>query len=153
VTRGSSRLHTLLKVRRIQEEIRRGRLAGEVVAERRAEQELQQAYDRYALPAAEPLAALDTTKAFLGERRHKGALAGSVRAASAGADTAAEVTLYARAEWSEAAMRMTALERLADRAREAARTERLAAEQRTSDESASALRQRRPGRVTQRGRS
>lgn len=153
MTRRSSRLNTLLKVRRIQEEIRRGRLAGEVVAERRAQQALEQAHERYAVPADEPTVALETAKVFLMQRRQRGALAGSVRAASAGADTAAQVTLLARAQWSEAAMRMTALERLADRAREAARTEILATEQRASDESASALRQRRPAGITRRGRS
>ena len=37
MSRPTSRLTTLLRVRRIQEEIRRGRLAAEVVAERRAQ--------------------------------------------------------------------------------------------------------------------
>jgi len=138
------RLNTLLKVRRIQEEIRRGRLAGEVVAERAALTTLEQANERYAAPSTEPLVIGGTEAGFVALRRHRGALAGSVRAASAGVDTAAQSTLLARAEWSEAATRMTALERLADRAREVARAERLGAEQRTSEESTAAVPRRRP---------
>ena len=144
MTGRTSRLNTLLKVRRIQEEIRRGRLAGEVSAERRAREALQRAHEQYAAPSDELLGVLATAPGFLAQRRHRDALAGSGRAASSGADTAAEVTLFARAEWSEAAMRMTALERLADRAREEARAERLASEQRTSDESSASTSLRRP---------
>ena len=133
-----SRLNTLLRVRRIQEETTRGRLAGEVVAERRAQQVLEQAHERYAAPAAEPLVALTTLEGFMAGRRHLGSLAGSVCAADVRVDEATEGTFLARHDWSEAAKRMAALERLEDRAREASTTERLAAEQRTSEESASA---------------
>lgn len=138
MSRRTSRLETLLRVRRIQEEIRRGRLAGEVMAERRALQMLEQAHDRYAVPVSDMVVTPETAQVFMATRRHRTALAGSVRVASAGADTATHVTFLARHQWSEAAIRMTALERLEDRAREAARTELLATEQRTSDESSSA---------------
>jgi hypothetical protein len=144
VTSRKSRLDTVLRVRRIQEEIRRGRLAGEVVAERRAQEALAQAQARYAAPTVAPMGAPGTTQVFIATRRHQSALAGSVLAADAGAGTAAQVTVLARHEWSEAAIRMTALERLEDRARESARTERLATEQRTSDESGSARQRSRP---------
>jgi len=133
----TSRLTTLLRVRRIQEEIRRGRLAAEVATERRAVVVLGEAHERYVARAAEQLLAAETVPAFMAERRHSGALAGAVCAAGAGVNTAAEVTVVARRDWSEAAMRMAALERLEDRAREAATTKRLAAEQRTSEESSS----------------
>jgi flagellar export protein FliJ len=138
----TSRLNTLLRVRRIQEEARRGRLAGEVAAERRAQQVLEQTNERYAAPVAEQLVAPTTVEGFMAVRRHRGALAGSVCAARTSVDGAAQVTVLARRDWSEAAMRMAALERLEDRAREAASTERLAAEQRTSEESSSALHRR-----------
>ena len=137
----TSRLNTLLRVRRIQEETTRGRLAGWVSAERRAQQVLEQAHERYAAPAAEPLA-LTTLEGFMAARRHLGSLAGSVRAADRRVDEATEVTFLARHDWSEAAKRMAALERLEDRAREASTTERLAADQRTSEESTSARHRR-----------
>lgn len=142
MSRRTSRLDTLLRVRRIQEEIRRGRLAAEVMAERRAQQTLEQAHVLYAAPVAERVVTPEIAQIFMANRRDRGALAGSVRAASAGADTAAQVTFLARHVWSEAAMRMAALERLEDRAREAARIEHLATEQRTSDESSSARHRR-----------
>lgn len=149
MSRRTSRLDTLLRVRRIQEEIRRGLLAREVMAERRALQTLEQSHERYAAPVAERAVAPEMTRVFLANRRDRGALAGSVRAASAGVDAAAQVTFIARHVWSEAAMRMAALERLEDRARDAERTERLTTEQRTSDESGSARHQRGPARSTQ----
>ncbi len=142
MSRRTSHLDTLLRVRRIQEEIRRGLLAREVMAERRALQTLEQADQRYAAPVAERAVTPEMTRVFMANRRDRGALAGSVRAASAGADAAAQVTFIARHVWSEAAMRMAALERLEERAREAARVELLATEQRTSDESSSARHQR-----------
>ena len=134
----TSRLNTLLRVRRIQEEISRGRLSATVVAERRTQVVLEQARDRYAAPEEEPFVVMVTTEGFLMARRHRGALAGSVSVAGAGVQAASGVTVVARRDWSEAAMRMAALERLKDRAREVARTELLAAEQRTSEESSSA---------------
>lgn len=138
----TSRLNTLLRVRRIQEETTRGQLAIRVSAERQAQQVLEQAHARYAAPAAEPLVALTTLQGFMAARRHLGSLAGSVVAADARVDAATEVTFVARHDWSEAAKRMAALERLEDRAREESTTERLAAEQRTSEESSSALHRR-----------
>ncbi len=138
-----SRLDTLLRVRRIQEELRRARLAGEVAAERGAQQVLEQAQEGYAAGAAEDLVVPETVLDFMAQRRHAGALAGSVFAAGISVGAAAQVTLLARHDWSEAAMRMAALERIEDRAREAASTERLATEQRTSEESSSAQHRRR----------
>ena len=138
----TSRLNTLLRVRRIQEETTRGRLAGRVSAERLAQQVLEQAHERYAAPAAEPPVALTTLEGFMAVRRHLGSLAGSVCAADQRVDEATEVTFLARHDWSEAAKRMAALERLENRAREASTTERLAAEQRTSEESTSARHRR-----------
>ena len=136
----TSRLNTLMRVRRIQEDVARAQLLTESAAERAAQDALGRAHGRYAAPEAEPPADLQEMALFLAERQHRDALAGSVRLARAGADAAAEATGLARDEWSEAAMRMAALERLEERAADAARTERLAAEQRTSEESSSATR-------------
>ena len=133
----TSRLDTLLRVRRIQEEMRRGRLAGEVAAERRARQVLEQSQERYDARAAETLMSPKTVLDFTAQRRHAGALAGSVCASGISVAAAVHVTFLARQDWSAAAMRMAALERLEDQAREAASTKRLATEQRTSEESSS----------------
>jgi hypothetical protein len=138
MSRHTSRLGTLLRVRRIQEEISRGRLTAETAAERRTRGTLEQATTRYAAPAAGPLTEPEGSHVFVAHQLHRGALAGSVRAAVAVVDAAAEVTLLARHDWSAAAIRMAALERLDDRAREEARREQLCAEQRTSEESSSA---------------
>jgi len=142
MSRRTSRLSTLLRVRRIQEEISRGRLAAETAAERETHRTLEQAHLRYAAPADDDSVATQKTVGFVAHRVRRDALAVAVRAAVAGVDAAAQVTVLAKHDWSEAAIRMAALERLDDRAREAARTQRLAAEQRTSEES-SAARQRR----------
>jgi flagellar biosynthesis chaperone FliJ len=138
----TSRLSTLLRVRRIQEEIRRGRLGAEMAAERGTRNALRQAHQRYAAPAAEPLMEAESTRGFVAQRFHRVALAVAVRAAAASVDDAAQVTVLAAHDWTEAAIRMAALERLDDRAREAARKERLAVEQRASEESSSARRGR-----------
>jgi hypothetical protein len=137
-----SRLNTLLRVRTIQEEITRGQLAGEVTAERRAAQVLEQAHERYAAPAAEPQVPSETVRGFLALNHHRGLLAAAVSVAATGVDAAARVSVLARRDWNEAAMRMAALERLEDRAREAASMQQLAAEQRTSDESGTAQHRR-----------
>ena len=142
MSRQTSRLTTVLRVRRLQEELSRGRLAGEAAAERRAQQALEQAFERYSAPVAEPLAELAPTRVFVAQLAHRGVLAGAVRAGVAKVDIAASITVVARADWSEAALRKAGLERLDERARETARTERLSAEQRTSEESGSVKRAR-----------
>lgn len=144
MTRLTSRLSTLLRVRRIQEEISRGRLAADSEAERRTRVALEQAHAQYEAPVAQPSAEPATTGGFVAQQLHRGVLAGAVRAAVARVDTAGQVTVLARRDWSEAARRMATLERLDDRAREAARRELLSAEQRTSEESSTAKRERDP---------
>ena len=134
----TSRLNTLLRVRRIQEEVRRARLAAEVAAERGAERVLEQAREVYAARAVVPMVASQTLRVFIAQRNHHGALAGAIGLAGVGLDAAAEVTSVARHGWSEAAIRRRALERLEDRALDVARAERLRTEQRTSEESGTA---------------
>jgi hypothetical protein len=142
MSRQTSRLTTVLRVRRLQEEISRGRLAAESAAERRAHLALEQAHERYSAPVAESMALPETTRAFVAQLSHRGVLAGAVRTGVARVDMAASVTVVARADWSAAALRKAGLERLDDRARMTALTERLSAEQRTSEESGSVKRQR-----------
>lgn len=139
MTSRTSRLDGLLRVRRLQEEVARARLIADAAVERRAERALDEAVERYAAPAAEADGDLATPE-FLAGRRRRQALAGSVRLAGTTVQEAIEVLDQSRTGWSDAAMRMTALERLEERAAEAARLERLAAEQRTIEDAGSAIR-------------
>jgi flagellar export protein FliJ len=136
----ATRLDTLLRVRRIEEEIRRGRLATAAHAERAAQGRLQKAHQQYAL-AGRDVAAGDAAPAplrdFLAARRRQDTLAGTVRVAGGAATEAEGATGAARAGWTAAAMRLAALERLDERSREADRLARLATDQRTAEESAS----------------
>ena len=137
MSRPTSQLATLLRVRGIQEQVRRGRLAAEVVAERRAEGLLERARDRYADAVAAPPVE-EVAPSFVASRRRHEGLAVTVCDAGSGVRAAAEVTRAARQDWSEAAMRLAALERLEDRAREAETARMRDNEQRTSEESSSA---------------
>jgi hypothetical protein len=140
----TSRLDTLLRVRRIEEETGRGRLAAAAHAERAARGVLEAASREYAVAtdaAPQHTDAVDVVPAalpdFLGTRRRHEALAGTVRVAGAGVTQAQSASDMARTAWSAAAMRLAALERLDERGREAGRLARLAADQRTAEESAS----------------
>ncbi len=142
----SARLDTLLRVRRIEEETSRGRLAEATRTERGARTRLERAHEQYAAPTG-PEGAAGTTvvslavpapvslSSFLGARRQRDALAGAVRLADGAAREATRTGEVARAAWSETAMRLAALERLDARAAEADRLDRLAADQRTAEES------------------
>jgi len=150
----TSRLDTLLRVRRIEEETGRGRLAAAAHAERAARGVLEAASREYAV-ATDGVAPHDThavdvvpsaLRDFLGTRRRHEALAGTVRVAGAGVTQAQSASDTARTAWSAAAMRLAALERLDERGREADRLARLATDQRTAEESAS-------GRTAKQGRN
>ena len=165
----TSRLDTLLRVRRIEEETGRGHLAAAAHAERAARGLLEEASHEYAVATAGVATAVDATavdatdgvarsgtdlvgvaptalSAFLGTRRRHEALAGTVRVAGAGVTQAQSTSDMARTAWSAAAMRLSALERLDERGREADRLARLATDQRTAEESAS-------GRTARQGRT
>jgi hypothetical protein len=171
----TSRLDTLLRVRRIEEETGRGHLAAVAHAERDARGLLEKASHEYAAATgavatgafatgavgACAVASFATTNGavtpagvaphgtdlvdaaptalsdFLGTRRRHEALAGTVRVAGAGLTQAQSASDMARTAWSAAAMRLSALERLDERGREADRLARLATDQRTAEESAS----------------
>jgi hypothetical protein len=152
----TSRLDTLLRVRRIEEETGRGRLAAAAHTERAARRLLEEASHQYAAATATAGGAVATGTGtvapcgtdvvdvvptalsdFLGTRRRHDALAGTVRVAGAGLTQAQSTSDLARTTWSAAAMRLSALERLDERGREADRLARLATDQRTAEESAS----------------
>ena len=121
----TSRLDTLLRVRRIEEETGRGRLAAAAHAERgrarRARGGLAGVRRRHR--SGSPPHDTDAVGVvpaprlgdFLGTRRRHEALAGTVRVAGAGVTQAQSAGDVARTAWSAAAMRLAALERLDER--------------------------------------
>lgn len=132
MSRTVSRLDTLLRVRRIEEELSRGRLGGAAASERAAGRELDRVRDDYAASPAAP--ASPGLGHFLAHHTHAQALAGSVQGARAQVTQAAHELAMARDFWSDAAMRMSALERLEERASQARRLDRLAADQQAAEE-------------------
>jgi hypothetical protein len=130
-------LATVLRIRGIEEDLARGRLAGTVSAHHQATEVVADA--RFAYTAATADTGPLSSHAFLADRERRTAYAGSLLAATAGETQASEAVTASRVDWSEAAMRLAALERLAERAKEARRQRMLAADQRTAEETSAAL--------------
>lgn len=130
-------LATVLRVRAIEEEVARGRVAVAAAGQNAAGLCRAQAVEAY--DDAMPTAGETTPAGFLAERSRRGALAAEVQHAVLGVVAADEVAAGARQHWSTAAMRLSALERLADRNAEILRRELLAADQRTGEETAAAV--------------
>ena len=123
--RPASRLSTLLRVRRIAEETSRARLAEAAAAELAAVEEVRRTRRVYLDgPAVDGDTELQD---FLWGRSRVAARAASVH----------------RAVFSEAAQRLTAIERLEERVREARRLELLAEDQHVAEEIAAARREER----------
>jgi hypothetical protein len=136
-------LATVLRVRGIEEQLARGQ-----VAEARAAEAAEVAATAVAASAyhALPEAVGDGAVAgFLADRSRRMGLAHEALSADARRAAATEVVVGTRQQWQLAAMRLAALERLAGRAQEAHRRELLASDQRTADETGTALR---AGRAT-----
>ena len=139
---------TLLRVRRIEEDRAKARLAEANVAARSAAQALEHRRVGYAVAAAGSVAASHAETTVDELRRstaHATALARAVGHAAAGvekADAARTVEIEAS---RVAAMRTQGLERLVERARQAREQELLAADQRTAEESMAGRRGRGPG--------
>jgi flagellar protein FliJ len=129
-------LATVLRVRGIQEEVARGHLAAAVGRRSAAAEAVQAAVRAYEDAPAEPAA---DGRRFLADRARRTALAAGVASADGAHVEAGTRVDGARAEWSAAAMRLSALERLAERAREAQRLRDLAADQRTAEETSAAV--------------
>ena len=132
--RGNS-LSVVLRVRRIQEELRQADLARALAAAVVAEEESRAAHQRYLASAGVPGPSAAT--AFRAARERAGGGARHVAQAGARYELALGDTERARVLLTEARTRTSGLERLVDRARELAHREVLAADQRQADESAS----------------
>ncbi|MDR6862956.1 hypothetical protein [Phycicoccus sp. 3266] len=130
-----NRLSVVLRVRRIQEELRQADLARAVAAAVVAEEESRAAHQRYLASAGLPDPSAAT--AFGAARERAGGRARHVAQAGARYELALGDTERARVLLTEARTRTSGLERLVDRARELAHREVLAADQRQADESAS----------------
>lgn len=129
------RLAVVLRVRRIQEELRQADLARALAAAALAERETRAAQERYLASAGAPDPG--GAAAFRAAREHAGARARHVSQTGARYELAVGDTDRARVLLTEARTRTSGLERLVERARELAHRELLAADQREADESAS----------------
>lgn len=129
-----NRLSVVLRVRRIQEELRQADLARALAATAAAEQETRSAHERYLASAGAPDPS--AAAAFRAARERAGGRARHVAQAGARYELALGDTERARVLLTEARTRTSGLERLVDRARELAHRELLAADQRQADESA-----------------
>ncbi|MDU0313424.1 hypothetical protein RKE38_06980 [Phycicoccus sp. M110.8] len=130
-----NRLAVVLRVRRIQEELRQADLARALATAAAAEQETRAAHERYLASAGAPDPG--AAAAFRAARERAGGRARHVAQAGARYELALGDTERARVLLTEARTRTSGLERLVDRAREVAHRELLAADQREADESAS----------------
>jgi flagellar export protein FliJ len=116
VKRYRFRLESVLKVRRIEEDRARGALALANADARRAADEVAARDARYgSLPAAAPTL---STSAFLSDRWRRSTSAEAVLYGMEREREAQTVVTERRAEWSAAAGRVSALERLDSRRRE-----------------------------------
>jgi flagellar protein FliJ len=134
------RLDTLLRIRRIEEDLAKGRLATAYQAARAAQARLDEINGRYdestaseADPAASPSGA--TKQSFLRRHQEVTALAQGVMIAGHRVVEAGEDVVQEREGVRTTSMRVEGLERLVDRARQAQDAETLAADQRTAEES------------------
>ena len=133
-TRGS-RLVVVLRVRRIQEELRQADLARALAVAAVAERESLTVRARYDASAGTPDPS--AAAAFRAAREQAGARAQHLARAGARYELAVGDSERARVLLTEARTRTSGLERLVDRARDLAHRELLAADQREADESAS----------------
>ena len=139
--RPRSRLSTLMRVRRIAEETSRARLAEAAAAELAAVEEVTRTRRVYLDgPAVDGDTALQD---FIWGRSRVAARAESVYRAVVRETAAAEQADVARCLWSEAAQRVTAIERLEEREREVRRLEQLAQDQQVAEEIAATRREER----------
>lgn len=129
------RLATVLRVRQIQEDLRKADLARALVTAAAAEGDARAAQQRYdaSVGTPDPQAAAS----FRAAREQVGARARHVARTRATYELAVGDTERARVVLTEARTRTSGLERLVDRARDDRYRELLAAEQRQADESAS----------------
>lgn len=130
----NSQLDTLLRIRRLEEDMAKAGLAAANLAERQAHELLEvrraayRSHEQQASEASDP-------SAFLRARMSGSALGAGVIQAEKGCQEAQSETEAARGTMRTARMRTQGLERLVDRAAQARFQEMLAADQRTAEES------------------
>jgi flagellar export protein FliJ len=131
--RNRFRLETVLRVRRIQEDVELGRLGAAQRAAEAAHAEEEQCFDRYRVGVNVAVPALGVD-AFLATRAQVERLGDGALVANALANAADEHVTERHADWSVAAQRVSGLERLEERHRDGHRAEVLADEVRDADE-------------------
>ena len=131
--RPRSRLATLLRVRRIAEEAARAQLGAAAAQQSLAVTALQRSREQLADASALDAPAAPVEQ-FLWGRSRMEARAASVHRAVVTEAASRQALEESRCLWSEAAQRMTAIERLEERAREAERLAHLAQDQQVAEE-------------------
>ncbi|MCA0437356.1 MAG: hypothetical protein M9891_00335 [Austwickia sp.] len=137
-TAREKQLDTLLRIRRLQEDLAKGELAKANAATRAAYGRLEASRATYATEVVPP-----QTCDVAGFRAHlarMNSVAGMVRGAERGVETAEEDAAAARVEVAQRRVKSQGLERLVDNVRAAAFAEMLAADQRTAEESRAGVR-------------
>lgn len=126
-------LDTLLRIRRLEEDMAKAKLAAANLAEREAQVHLESRRESY---RQSDLTAGDVDPAaFLRARAAGAALGAGIVQAEQRCESAAEATQESRGTMRVARMRTQGLERLVERAAQARFEEMLAADQRTAEES------------------
>ncbi len=131
----TERLRTVLRVRTIQEEQRRGDLAVAAAAQARAAEAAAEAAARYDRRDTCPVGVPVDAGTFLAGRQLEARRADHVSTTATGHALAEGETERSRALLSEARTRTSGLERLLERAAEERRLDQLAADQQVAEES------------------
>lgn len=126
-------LDTLLRIRRLEEDLAKGALARANAAARAASAQLDRAQETYRHEVRPP-ESCDVAQ-FRAHLAHSNSAAAMVRGAERGVLQAEADTTAALSTVRAARVRSQGLERLVDKVREAAVAEMLAADQRTAEES------------------
>lgn len=137
-TAREKQLDTLLRIRKLEEDLAKGELATANAATRTAHRRLEQSTATYQREVSPPQTC-DVT-GFRAHLAHMNSVAGMVRGAQRGVETAEEEAGLARGKVAQARTKSQGLERLVDKVRDAAFAEMLAADQRTAEESRAGVR-------------
>lgn len=130
-------LGTLLRIRRLEEDLAKGELAAANAATRAAHERLALSRGRYEREVTPPTSC--DVNAFRAHLAHSTAAAALVRGAERGTEVAEEDVADARGKVTIARVKSQGLERLVERVEAAAFAEMLAADQRTAEESRASI--------------
>lgn len=131
-------LDTLLRIRKLEEDLAKGELAKANAATRAAQARLERSRATYEHEVRPPESC--DVAGFRAHLAHMNSVAGLVRGAERGVDLAIEEAGLARGKVAAARVKSQGLERLVDKVRDAAFAEMLAADQRTAEESRAGVR-------------